>query len=106
MGGDANWEGGRIWSLVYFAGEDVADVLRDAYSAAIFTNGLGPGRLQEPEEVRVRGRRDDRGPPRRARGRRQHDLRRHREHPHGREDRPRLRPRREGHHRAGDGRCR
>ena len=40
---DADWRGGKIWSLVYFAGEDVADVIRDAYSAAIFTNGLGPG---------------------------------------------------------------
>ena len=42
MGGDANWQGGRIWSLVYYAGEDVAAVLREAYSKAIFTNGLGP----------------------------------------------------------------
>src|SRR3990172_8796084 len=40
---DADWRGGRIWSLVYFAGDDVADVLKDAYSAALFTNGLGPG---------------------------------------------------------------
>ncbi len=39
---DADWMGGRIWSLVYYAGDDVADVLRDAYSKAIFTNGLGP----------------------------------------------------------------
>jgi len=40
---DADWRGGRIWSLVYFAGDDVAEVLKDAYSAAFFTNGLGPG---------------------------------------------------------------
>ncbi len=40
---DADWRGGKIWSLVYFAGEDVSEVLRDAYSAAIYTNGLGPG---------------------------------------------------------------
>ena len=40
---DADWRGGKIWSLVYFAGEDVAEVIRDAYSAAIYTNGLGPG---------------------------------------------------------------
>lgn len=39
---DANWMGGRIWSLVYYAGDDVAEVLRDAYQKAIFTNGLGP----------------------------------------------------------------
>jgi glutamate/tyrosine decarboxylase-like PLP-dependent enzyme len=40
--GDADWRNGRIFSLVYFAGDDVAQVIRDAYSAAIFTNGLGP----------------------------------------------------------------
>src|SRR3990170_2403895 len=40
--GDADWRGGRIWSLVYFAGDDVAEVLRDAYSMFIFTNGLCP----------------------------------------------------------------
>ncbi len=40
---DADWRGGRIWSLVYFAGEDVARVLKDAYNEAFFTNGLGPG---------------------------------------------------------------
>ena len=40
---DADWRGGRIWSLVYFAGEDVAALLKDAYSTAFFTNGLGPG---------------------------------------------------------------
>src|SRR3972149_9851323 len=40
---DADWRGGKIWSLVYFAGEDVAEVLKDAYTTAFFTNGLGPG---------------------------------------------------------------
>jgi sphinganine-1-phosphate aldolase len=40
---DADWRGGKIWSLVYFAGDDVTRVLRDAYSKAIYTNGLGPG---------------------------------------------------------------
>lgn len=40
---DADWRHGRIWSLVYYAGDDVADVLKDAYNAAFFTNGLGPG---------------------------------------------------------------
>ncbi|MEO7666632.1 MAG: aminotransferase class V-fold PLP-dependent enzyme, partial [Dehalococcoidia bacterium] len=42
LGGDADWRSGKIFSLVYFAGDDVADVIREAYSAAIFTNGLGP----------------------------------------------------------------
>jgi len=39
---DLDWRGGKIWSLVYFAGDDVAEMIRDAYSAAIYTNGLGP----------------------------------------------------------------
>ncbi len=40
---DADWRGGKIWSLVYYAGDDAAEVLREAYSASIFSNGLGPG---------------------------------------------------------------
>jgi len=42
LSGDADWRGGKIWSLVYFAGDDVATVIRDAYERAIYTNGLGP----------------------------------------------------------------
>ncbi len=40
---DADWRGGKIFSLVYFAGDDVADVLKEAYTTAFYTNGLGPG---------------------------------------------------------------
>lgn len=40
---DADWRGGKIWSLVYFAGDDVTKVLQDAYTKALYTNGLGPG---------------------------------------------------------------
>jgi glutamate/tyrosine decarboxylase-like PLP-dependent enzyme len=40
---DADWRGGKIWSLVYFAGDDVAEVLKEAYTEAIYSNGLGPG---------------------------------------------------------------
>jgi sphinganine-1-phosphate aldolase len=40
---DADWRGGKIFSLVYFAGDDVADVLKEAYATAFYTNGLGPG---------------------------------------------------------------
>ncbi len=43
LAGDADWRGGKTWSLVYFAGEDVAEVLQEAYTAAFFTNGLSPG---------------------------------------------------------------
>ncbi len=28
LANDADWRGGKIWSLVYFAGDDVADVIR------------------------------------------------------------------------------
>ncbi len=41
-GQDADWRGGRTWSLVYFAGDDVAEVLREAYATFIYGNGLGP----------------------------------------------------------------
>jgi glutamate/tyrosine decarboxylase-like PLP-dependent enzyme len=37
---DADWHSGKIWSLVYFAGDDVAEVLKEAYTAFIYTNGL------------------------------------------------------------------
>ena len=40
---DADWRGGKIFSLVYFAGDDVADVLKEAYTTAFYANGLGPG---------------------------------------------------------------
>jgi len=40
---DADWLGGKIWSLVYFAGDDVAEVLKEAYTTAFYSNGLGPG---------------------------------------------------------------
>ncbi len=40
--GDANWRAGRMWRLVYFAGDDVADVLMDADTTFIYGNGLSP----------------------------------------------------------------
>ena len=43
MSRDADWRGGKIFSLVYFAGDDVAEVLKEAYTAAFYSNGLGPG---------------------------------------------------------------
>jgi glutamate/tyrosine decarboxylase-like PLP-dependent enzyme len=39
---DADWRGGKIFSLVYFAGDEVAEVLKAAYTTAFYTNGLGP----------------------------------------------------------------
>ena len=39
---DVDWRNGRIWSLVYFAGDDVAQLLKDAYTTFFYTNGLSP----------------------------------------------------------------
>jgi glutamate/tyrosine decarboxylase-like PLP-dependent enzyme len=40
QGGDADWRDGKIFSLVYFAGDDVAELLKEAYASFIYTNGL------------------------------------------------------------------
>ncbi|MEX0801079.1 MAG: aspartate aminotransferase family protein [Dehalococcoidia bacterium] len=39
---DVDWRNGRIWSLVYFGGDDVADLMKEAYTEFFYTNGLGP----------------------------------------------------------------
>lgn len=40
---DANWKEGRIWSLVYYPGEEVYDLLKKAYTMFFSENGLNPG---------------------------------------------------------------
>ena len=40
--GDVDWRHGKIWTLVYFAGDDVAELLADTYADFLYTNGLGP----------------------------------------------------------------
>jgi len=42
---DADWRGGRTWSLIYPAGEDVDEVLREANNLYIFENALNPFRF-------------------------------------------------------------
>lgn len=42
-GKDANWREGRTWSLVYYGGEEIADLTRQAYQAFSQENGLNPG---------------------------------------------------------------
>lgn len=42
---DADWEGGRTWSLIYPAGKDVDDVLRRANEMYVFENALNPFRF-------------------------------------------------------------
>jgi sphinganine-1-phosphate aldolase len=44
-GADADWEGGRVWSLIYHAGEDVDDMLRAANELYMFENALNPFRF-------------------------------------------------------------
>jgi glutamate/tyrosine decarboxylase-like PLP-dependent enzyme len=40
--GDAPWREGRTFSLVYWAGDDVSQVAKDAYGELIATNALSP----------------------------------------------------------------
>lgn len=39
---DANWRDGRTWSLVFFAGQDVLDVIKEAHAMFMSENGLSP----------------------------------------------------------------
>ncbi len=39
---DVNWHDGRVWSLVFHARDDVSELLREAYSLFLPTNGLNP----------------------------------------------------------------
>ncbi len=39
---DANWKDGRTFSLVYYAGDDVSNLLKAAYNEFIAENGLSP----------------------------------------------------------------
>lgn len=40
---DSNWHDGRTWSLVYHAGDEHTDFLKEAYSIYFHQNGLNPG---------------------------------------------------------------
>lgn len=39
---DAQWREGRAWSLVYYAGDEVTDLLKEAYTMFFSENGLNP----------------------------------------------------------------
>jgi sphinganine-1-phosphate aldolase len=39
---DANWRAGKTWSLVYHAGDEVTDLLKEAYTMFFSENGLNP----------------------------------------------------------------
>jgi glutamate/tyrosine decarboxylase-like PLP-dependent enzyme len=52
-GADADWRGGRTWSLIYPAGEDVDEMLREANELYLYENALNPFRfpsLRQMEE--------------------------------------------------------
>src|SRR5688500_8422940 len=42
---DADWRGGKTWSLIYPAGEDVDAVLHDANNLYLYENALNPFRF-------------------------------------------------------------
>jgi sphinganine-1-phosphate aldolase len=42
---DADWRGGRTWSLIYPAGEDVDAMLREAHDLYLYENALNPFRF-------------------------------------------------------------
>ena len=50
---DADWRGGRTWSLIYPAGDDVDEVLREAATLYLFENALNPARF--PSLKRMEG---------------------------------------------------
>ncbi|RMG10941.1 MAG: aspartate aminotransferase family protein [Deltaproteobacteria bacterium] len=39
---DADWRAGRTFSLVYFAGDEVLETVKEAYATFLSTNGLSP----------------------------------------------------------------
>ncbi|MDR0884693.1 MAG: aspartate aminotransferase family protein [Oscillospiraceae bacterium] len=39
---DGDWQGGKTWSLVYYAGEEITQLAEDAYRKYFHTNALNP----------------------------------------------------------------
>lgn len=39
---DAQWQAGRVWSLVYYAGDEALQLMKDAYNMFFSENGLNP----------------------------------------------------------------
>jgi glutamate/tyrosine decarboxylase-like PLP-dependent enzyme len=50
---DADWRGGKTWSLIYPAGEDVDAMLRDANELYLYENALNPFRFPSLREMEV-----------------------------------------------------
>jgi sphinganine-1-phosphate aldolase len=51
--GDADWRGGRTWSLVYPAGEEIDEVLREANLLYLYENALNPFRFPSLRALEV-----------------------------------------------------
>jgi len=51
--GDADWQRGRTWSLLYPAGEEVDSVLREANELYMFENALNPMRFPSLRQMEV-----------------------------------------------------
>ena len=45
---DVRWREGRVFSLVFNAGDEVSDVLKEAYTLFFAENGLNPTAFPEP----------------------------------------------------------
>ncbi len=50
---DADWQGGRTWSLIYPAGEEVDELLRDANNLYMFENALNPFRFPSLRQMEI-----------------------------------------------------
>jgi sphinganine-1-phosphate aldolase len=51
---DARWQEGKTWSLVYHAGEEAANLLKEAYSMFLAENGLNPMAFPSLKKLRQR----------------------------------------------------
>ncbi len=48
---DADWRGGRTWSLIYPAGDDIDEVLREANLLYLYENALNPFRFPSLKDM-------------------------------------------------------
>lgn len=51
--GDANWEDGKVWCLVYNAGEQVSNFLKEAHSVFFSENALNPSAFPSLKQMEM-----------------------------------------------------
>ncbi len=51
--GDANWEDGKVWCLVYSAGEEVSSFLKEAHSVFFSENALNPSAFPSLKQMEM-----------------------------------------------------